>query len=423
MLWNRCLGYSGTLKEIAASRLGIALWTTDVDIWTENLLDIVRNYFPTWKDNVREEIRYILGEKPKTIEQMIVWMGSPEKMNQRQQGLQQSLTKIDSLAKKYFSGDRLDQFYARFFKLVLARSQAKDEEIHYTDIPLEIIAPYAIEDADYTDKIRDHMEKEIKAAGLERGAEIYNSQAKLGFEMESAGIAWNDTLAGYLSDVYIEKAINSLRSLLMVPKFQKLLKSPNSETGEKIADCPEDILTIQTTVDIDVLTSYFNPRSNHQDTREAFSRLITTGRLKFIVLIHEIFKEYEVNKEECATNFPILTPILEGILQCCTTEENKEQSTITAEDVMNRIAIIDNQVKHSDRLGSRILNHNGNSSDRLELDIFTQYAKWEIPSMEAAIIEDLYSAFTNILGMNIDDPDTWCDEFRWCSASEYIKRL
>jgi hypothetical protein len=160
---------------------------------------------------------------------------------------------------------------------------------------------------------------------MERAAEIYRSLAKLGFEMESAGIAWNDSLASSLNDVYQEKAVNSLRSLLMIPRFQKILKSPNSNTGQKIADCPQDILTIQTTTDLKAMSVYFNPRSTHKDTKAAFSALIATRRLKFILLMHEIYKEYKVSKEECIANFPVLTPILEGILQCYPTEEYNEK--------------------------------------------------------------------------------------------------
>jgi hypothetical protein len=85
-------------------------------------------------------------------------------------------------------GLRYKQFSAGFFQLLVARLQVGDDNIHYTDIPLEMIAPCAIADVHNTDKIMDHMEKEIKEFGLERAAEIYNSQAKLGFEMETGSL-------------------------------------------------------------------------------------------------------------------------------------------------------------------------------------------------------------------------------------------
>jgi hypothetical protein len=353
-------------------------------------------------------------------------MGDTENMTKREKAIQLSLSRINNLAKKYYHGPRYAEFCQRYFKLLLFRSNARDDEIHYTDIPLEIIAPYAIEDVNSTDKIRDHLEKEIKECGLERGAEIYNSLAKLGFEMESAGIAWNDALASGLNDVYQQKAVSSLRSLLMIPRFQNILKSPNSKTGEKIADCPQDILTIQTATNIKVLSAYFNPRSNHENTRRAFSALVTTGRLQFIVLMHEIFNDYKIDKEECANNFPVLTPILEGILECYRTEEGNEKFKITAEDVKLRIAIVDNQVSKSEMLGNTIQSHKGNGKNqrnRLELDLFIKYVKWRVTSLDSSVIEDLCSAFVDILGLNVDDPTTWCDEFQWIFWFRMYKKV
>jgi hypothetical protein len=234
--------------------------------------------------------------------------------------------------------------------------------------------------------------------------------------LESAGIAWNDALATSLSDVYLEKAVSSLRSLLMISRFQKILKSSNLKTEEKIADCPGDMLTIQTATDIKSLSAYFDPMSNHEDTRAEFSALVTTGRLKFIVLMHEVLKEYEVNKEQCAASFPVLTPILESILECYTTEEDSENFKITAEDVKNRMATVDHQVNNSEELGTKIQSQQANGkgqTNRLEFNMFVKYAKWKVTSIESTIIEDLYSALTNILGLNVDDPATWCAEFEY----------
>ena len=432
MLWNRCLGYSGSLKEIAIQRLGVSAWTSDVDTWVENLTEIVIHCIPTPKGNIREEIKYILEIRPKTIDQILEWLGNPEWLKPRKKALHLSLSKINTLAKKYFVDEKYKRFCERFFMLVVARSEIKDKSVHYTDIPLEIIVPYAIEDANNTDRVQDHMWQEIKAAGLERTAEIYNSQAKLGFEMESSGIAWDDALASNLSETYMAKAISNLRSLLMVPEFQRLLKSPSSETGEVVAHCPQDILTIQTTTDVNVLCSYFNPRSNHEDTRQVFSDLITTGRLRIIILIHEVFKIYEVNKEECSARYPIFTPILEGILECSTLEE--EKTKISVEDVRTRLSIIDGLVKNSENLIRKVKNHPDNSPDKWrdedkiritppEIDLVIKYSKWEVESMETSIIEDLYNAFTNIMGLNVDDPMTWCNEFKWIFWFRMFKKV
>jgi hypothetical protein len=84
MLWNRCLGYKGSLKDIAVQRLGLRLWNTDVDERTESLSNVTKKCFPTYKKTIREEIKFILNEKPGTIDQVILWMGDTKKMNSRE---------------------------------------------------------------------------------------------------------------------------------------------------------------------------------------------------------------------------------------------------------------------------------------------------------------------------------------------------
>jgi DNA polymerase I-like protein with 3'-5' exonuclease and polymerase domains len=103
-----------------------------------------------------------------------------------------TFTQINQLAKKYFKGPRYAQFCKRFFDLIIERSTDKEITDRFTDVPIEIIAPYAIADAEYTSQIRRSLEEETKKLGIVRVSEIYNDLGKLGFEMESAGIAWDD---------------------------------------------------------------------------------------------------------------------------------------------------------------------------------------------------------------------------------------
>jgi hypothetical protein len=79
-----------------------------------------------------------------------------------------------------------------------------------------------------------------------------------------------------------------------------------------------------------------------------------------------------------------------------------------------RIAIVDNQVNKLQTIVPVIRCHKGKGRNKrisLELDTLCKYVRWEVPSLEASVIEDLYSAFTNMLGLNVDDPATWCAEF------------
>jgi uracil-DNA glycosylase family 4 len=422
MMMNRCLGRSGGLKDIASTRLGVQTWDAEVDEWNDLLQKIIKGMKPTYKGRIRDEVLFIQNSKCDSIDTLIEWFNAIKKATDRTQNLRTVFVQINRLAKKYFSGERYTEFCKRFFALIIHRSSDKDFAEKFTDIPVEIIAPYAIRDIEFTDKIKEHLEEEIQKLGLGRVCEIYNNLGKLGFEMESSGIAWNDELATKLDKVYLDTAIDSIRSLLMIPRFQSIL--PSSLSTDKdfipVASCSQDILEIQTTTEIDNLTKFFNPRSTHKDTRDRFSKLIVTPRLKFLMMLFEVFKEYQNSKDECFKEYPILGPALEQIIA----EPNSAE----------RFKIIDTFVEASESIGNKVENHPSNKPELWrddndikitppEVKAFITYAKWELPGMASEVIEDIYNAFWHIGGVNVDDKSTWVDEFRYVFLFRLFKKV
>jgi hypothetical protein len=426
MMMNRTLGYSGSLKEIAARRLGATTWNSEVDEYNTRITELINRLKP-YRKNPRAEWIFIRNGDPKknipipsTIDEVVNWLtrvGSKKE-------LIIEFESFNKLIKKFYSDEKYTKFCKRFFKLILTRAEAKDLELRFTDIPIEIIAPYAIGDVDFTDRLKDDLWKEIQTMKIERAAEIYNCQAKLGFEMESAGIAWDDELATSLDKKYSETATVCLRNLLMIPKFQKILPSPTLSTKDKdvvfISECSQDILQIQTETDTHNLMKFFNPRSTHIKTRDQFSNLIVTARLRVTMMLYEVFKEYQNSKEEAFNNYPILGPILESI--------------ITLERTEDRVSCIDALVKGSGKLGAMIQSHLENSPDLWrddkgqkihppEIETFINFAKWQLPGMSAFVIEDLYNAWWHVAGINVDDRDTWTDEFKWIFWFRMFKKV
>jgi hypothetical protein len=150
---------------------------------------------------------------------------------------------------------------------------------------------------------------EIKERNLGRAAGIYNSHGKLAAELGSAAIGWNDKLATELDKTYLSMAIDTLRKLIIDDKFSRLLELT-----------PQDILTISTTTDesggLKLLANYFNHRSTHKDTRKKFNDLIVTDKLKFIMMMFEVFKEFQnMEKEEFNKTFSVLGPYLEILIE------------------------------------------------------------------------------------------------------------
>jgi uracil-DNA glycosylase len=418
MMLNRSLGRSGGLKEIAYSRLGIQVWDTEVDEWNDLVVKTIKGLKPTHKGRVRNDVLFIQDNKCNSIDSLISWYDSLKKPTDRITNNRAIFAQVNKIAKKYYNG-RYNDFCKRFFDLVLKRAASGDLTVKFTDIPVEIIAPYAIDDVEYTSQLKDVLGAEVQRLDIVRISEVYNNLAKLGFEMESSGIAWDDKLASELDRVYLNKAMDSLRSLLMMPKFQTILPSHSLSTEDKfvpLVDCHQDILEIQTTTDLDNLTKFFNPLSNHKNTRERFAKLIVTGRLRFLMMLHAIFKEYQSGKEECIREYPVLGPTLEQI--------------ITEPDTKLRFSMVEALVEGSEGIADKVTNHPKNRSDLWrddynkkitppEIEAFIKYSNWELAGMASEIIEDMYNAFWHIGGINVDDPSTWPDEFR----AVYLFRL
>jgi uracil-DNA glycosylase family 4 len=423
MMMNRALGYTGGLKEVASSRLGTQIWNVEVDEWNDLIGKIVKGFQPTHKNNYRDDVLFIREVWCDSFAQLIDWYTTLKKPNDRTKSCRDAFIQLDKLVKKYYSGKTYNEFCKRFFDLVIRRAFKRDLATKFTDIPIEMIAPYATDDVEYTSLLKDSLEAEINKLDIARITEVYNNLAKLGFEMEASGIAWNDTLASELDKVYLGTAIDCLRTLLMVPKFQKILPSLSLSTEEKIvplAECHQDILEIQTTTELNHLTKYFNPRSNHKNTRDYFNKLIVTWRLRFLMMLHEIFKMYQNSKEECLKEYPVLGPLLEQI--------------IAEPDAVQRFLVVDALIDGSENLSSKIDRHPANSRDLWrddsgkkivppELDIFVKYGKWDLPGMASGVIEDVYNAFWHIGGINIDDDKTWVDEFRWIYSFRLYKKV
>jgi uracil-DNA glycosylase family 4 len=416
MLWNRMLGNSGGLKQVAQTRLNITKWADEVDIWNDCCEILFKNCSVTHKGNARHEMVYISEghtkfdlEPARNFEDVLIYLVSKfniqnldaleQDMKPREYKVFKAFDTLDQLVRKYYQGEKLEEFCQRFFALLRERSEDRDDSIRYTDIPTEILVPYAIEDIVHTDELFFNFSKEIEEKGLVRTAEIYNSHGKLGFEIESSGIAWDNDRAAELDREYSKVSIETLRKLLTSPKMLSILK---------VTD--QDILKIQTTTNIDDLTSFFNPNSNHETTKDMLSNLLITGRVRFTRMLYEIFKDWSPRSEEDRNkNFPVLYPLIEQLLEIKNPAE--------------RIELVEELVQNIDIIKQKVAAHPGNDSDKWrdtkkqkveipELEMLVKFYKWELPGTAADVMENLFEAFESILGIDVDNQKTWIPEFQ-----------
>jgi DNA polymerase I-like protein with 3'-5' exonuclease and polymerase domains len=454
MMWNRGLGKSGTLKELAVSNLGVQIWNTDVEEWNKILLRLITSTKPHQRKeiiSIRDEIVFLKEGNPKTIEDVISWFENPKEsrkakvktLNVRESKVAQAFNDMKAFISKYYSPEkdnaRYEKFCRRLFKLLIKRTETLDTEIHFSDISLDIIAPYAFEDIENTDRLRVVLEKEIKERKLERGANVYNMHGKLSCELSSAAISWDDELATKLDKTYLSTAMDTLKKLLLDDKFSKILELTN-----------QDILDIQTASnEASVLKAlckkYFNPRSAHKNTRDKFAKLIVTDKLRFVMMMYEVFKEYQnMTKDDFNMAFPNLGPLLTKLLGISNyTEAHSlvdDLSSIldyVAENVYshptNRIIVRPNRNKNRNfkksvktSVGTKEKSNKAKPRDKhapLERAIMDECQSWEIKSLNAFAIENFYNAFRTIAKMDPDIRESYGQEFTWIFLFKLFKKV
>jgi uracil-DNA glycosylase family 4 len=437
LIWNRMLGGSGSLKEVAQRRLGVRQWNSEVDDWNDIVQVFWKKCRPSHKGTVRKEIIFMregqnnrkgVFPPPDTLEDWLVFF--PEDLGPRLDQVYKAINNLISLAHKYYSGDRYIAFCKRFFDLVWDRTQEGNQEIRYTDIPTEIISPYAADDVSYTADLYLDMKKEIEEKEMTRSSEIFNNHAKLGFELESAGMAWDNNKAEELSNAYYRIAVDKLRSLLLYKKFSDVLQLSTM-----------DILKIQTTQNLDDLKEFFNPCSTHISTRQKFSIPLVTGRVRFQMMLYDIYKEWiHRSAEEASIQWPVLWPIIECLNSLSSptgekTPDGKDIMKPSRDDVLARYVFIDGMVDCCLELGKKIQFHPGNSPDKWvdqkgrkytppEIEVFKKFTKWDLESMDAEIFETLYESFESIGGIDIDNQETWVvSEFKYLIDFRMYKKV
>ncbi len=437
LLWSRALGTSSgksnRLKDVAQRRLNIQRWASEVDTWVEQTTTLFKKCAVTPKSNARHEMIFISEgdakldlEPAKTFEDVLIYIlakfnivefselnepNKAKKLTQRDIDVFNAFDGLNQIANKYYKGEKLEAFCQKFFKLLRERTEAKDSEIRYTDIPIEIIGPYAIYDIYYTDALYFNFKEEIEKSGLERTIEIYNSHGNLAFEIESAGIGWDNDKAEELDRQYKKAAVETLRQLILVPKMLDILEINKTQ----------DILKIQTTNNLDDLTEFFNPGSSHVTTRDRLSNLLITGRVKFTRMLYEIFKDFSPRPEaERYKNFPVLYPIIDQLL--------------AIKDPLERIEMMDDFVNNAQAITKKIIEHPENDPDvwrdkkknKIEVperEIWLKFSNWSLEKTDSVHLSELFDSFESILGVDVDNKSTWIPEFEQLVLFKKYKKI
>ena len=395
MQYCKTLNIGGGLKEISRVYLEEFTWTSDLDAWLSNFNNLLNCLKPTAKYS-RPEAEVLMQEG---IEKLIELLHSKENLNTREKNMFKALKELISIIKKQRKED-LEESLKILEKILKNKLQNSDYEARYTESPREIVSPYCGLDAKNTYKLYKLLLKMLSKEGnkynrdLVPAANYYCEHAWLGYILELNGIVWNDEFAEKLSKIYQKSALEALRSFLLIPRSKKVLKLSSSQ-----------ILEIQSINDLDSLKSYFNPRATNKANTQKFSLILSTKRLRFILLLDGVREKLNVSDLKTVKEyFPTLLKYYEAIKG----NNNKLKSL---ETLRNKLA------KNIDSL-FRL--ENGTET---EWHLVNLYSNWELPNASSSTIESIYQSLKNILDIDPDDRSTWCEEFEILYYHRLYKKI
>ena len=351
----------GGLKAISQRALGGASWSDDVSTWLENTHNITFRIKPTKKFSKSEhDLLKEIGYK-----ELETCLNGKEPLNNREKLIYESMSALRELASKY----RLENFEDRLGEIILGKLDIMDIDSRFTEIPREIIAKYCCKDSYNTARLKMILDRELTENNLLDAGKYYNEHAYLGYNMELNGVSWDDAVAEDLHEKYCARAMDSLKSFYDIKRVQDILNLT-----------PEDIITINSTDDIEVLKGYFNPNSNHKKVREKFSDMVMTNTIKIALMLNNGVNSFS---QDCPNFLEIKDKINELPLE-------KRLEALT--DFRKNLNL--------DLLSAR------------EKKILQQYASYKLEATSSEVMELLFHAATTLMGCDPDNPDTWGDEMR-----------
>ena len=298
-----------------------------------------------------------------------------------------AIEKFEKLIADLFTPDKVEEVKIELTKYIIDKIENKDYDINYAEIPVQIVAPYCVNDIIRTGELYEVIMGEIKEKKLEDAFKIYNDQELLGVELENNGIAWDDKKATELASMYEKIILDSGKKMILSDRMKRVLELKD-----------QDVLKIQSATSLETLTEYFNPLSTlpSAGTRARFGTALSSVRFRVIMLMYQIHKEIsEVGLNKMDSYFPVLYPLYKMIM-----------ATDSPED---RLQLINKIAEYPD-LRTKIVNSN-TGKDRRQTEYFFKFQNFELESMSSESIDDIFHGFVTIAKMDPDNEDTWLEEF------------
>ena len=298
-------------------------------------------------------------------------------------------------------------------RLVLVdQATRRIKRLFYDLAPLPIISEYCAFDAYAALKIYDLITNDMNQEELD-GVPYFMEHAELGAALECAGVGWNLNEAKRLDVFYSEERIKTLKQFLT-----------NKAVYKALGLFTNDLIKINAHSDLKELKNFFNPSSNHVNTRAKFNQILDSPFTRKVYTLWQLFQE--VNQTPEGSNVEIKNMFIYLLREAKEDEKIKdegERDLKFREDMKpinaEKRAWIESA---SDEIMSMIEAYEptkkrgrGKWQEEDKTDPIEKFKNmlenFQLEKMDESTIVPLYNAFKKIGGIEIDDSSTWTTQF------------
>lgn len=381
----KALDITGGLKDIAATRLGVRGWTRGIEDWLENLSVIVSVFKPTARAPKKEYLT-LEAEGLEAAIQLIV-----NKNLKSRDKTDAAFRYILGQSEEIYGPDRA---YHLLEAYLLYLGKTNDWEVRYNHIPKEIIGPYCGNDARYTYLLDQKYNPEIESRGLADAAKYYNQQMQFGIDAETSGFAWDDSVAARLETQYKADSVTALRNFLLSAPASNVLGHNN----------PVSMIEIRAANNIETLKKYFNPNNNQAENTALLSSILLQPNVRMAMLFREVSETAQNDGVEYAQDpYPLFYKLVSRFAPA-------RKAGIAAQYVQSVSAAVH----------AAITSETLTTEERI---LLSKYGRYSLQDASSGTIEALASACAKFLGVDLDDPDTWTEEYKAVFYYKLFKKI
>ena len=368
---GRTIDTRGGLKEQSELLLGVRGWTKEVDLWIENMKYVLRLFSPTYTaKGPKDRAEYVVLAKEGIAAALDKLLSKDLKSTSK---AKESVEYLLEASTPLYGGR--EAALAKLEHWLLAKGDAGDWEGRYTDIPVEITAPYCAQDCYNTVRLDDYYTTKLQEQNLQQAYKYYNEQMYFGIRGSCTGFRWDDEYVEGVKRQYLGVATGALRNFLLTNRAKSVLG----------LDVVKEMLVLSAK-DMDSLKAVFNPNNTQAENTAKLSEVLCSDSVRLAMMFAYLSSEYysgEIHAVEC----PLLVKLLLNYAKGIPNYPQLVSQAIIRANVQDMLT----------------------PNERALLVKFSQY---QLPDAAAGTIEAVANAAAKYLGVDLDDENTWTDDYR-----------